>query len=212
MLETSPRRGGRPSRQEAEQLGEKILAVATDLFLTQGYGATSIEALAQRAGISKRTFYHRFPDKAALFGAVVHRLIGNLKPPANVPLFEGGSVEDILRRIAPMMLEAATHPNILALQRLIVSEALRFPELAAALAAEGASSWAITQIAAVLNRDRDGRSPPLVSAEFAAAQFMQMVIAAPQRRALGLGTPMTAAEHEDWAQRSVDLFLAGWRS
>jgi hypothetical protein len=39
---------------------------------------------------------------------------------------------------------------------------------------------------------------------------MQMVMAAPQRRALGLGTPLTPAELDDWAQRSVDLFLAGW--
>ncbi|HET6307753.1 MAG TPA: helix-turn-helix domain-containing protein, partial [Rhodopila sp.] len=68
---TPNRRGGRPSREQAALLGDRILDVATELFLAEGYGATSIEAVAQRARISKRTFYHRFPDKAALFDAVL---------------------------------------------------------------------------------------------------------------------------------------------
>ena len=75
------RRGGRPSRVEAEQLGERILDAATALFFTAGYGATTIEAVAKRARISKRTFYHRFDDKSALFSAVVHRTIDRLRPP-----------------------------------------------------------------------------------------------------------------------------------
>ena len=44
---------------------------AMDLLLTHGYGATSIEAIARRARVSKRTFYHRFPDKPALTSAVI---------------------------------------------------------------------------------------------------------------------------------------------
>src|ERR1700704_1353334 len=70
-----PRRGGRPSRKQAARLGERIVDAATHLFLAHGYGATSIEAVARRARVSKRTFYHRFPDKPALFAAVVHRII-----------------------------------------------------------------------------------------------------------------------------------------
>ena len=47
-----------------------IFDAATELFLTHGYGATSIEAVAQRVRISKRTFYHRFDDKAALLARI----------------------------------------------------------------------------------------------------------------------------------------------
>jgi hypothetical protein len=36
-----------------------------------------------------------------------------------------------------------------------------------------------------------------------------MVLTIPQRRALGLGRPMTAAELEGWARAVVDLFLDG---
>src|SRR5215472_1502451 len=41
------RRGGRPSQEEAARLADHILEVATELFLAEGYGATSIEAVAQ---------------------------------------------------------------------------------------------------------------------------------------------------------------------
>src|SRR5579859_2837038 len=119
-LAGEPRRGGRPSKVEAEQLGDRILDVATELFLAEGYGATSIESVARRAGIAKRTFYARFTDKAALFAAVVHRIVERLRPPADVPLFEGDDCEAVLRRLARLMLRAALMPEALALSRLIV--------------------------------------------------------------------------------------------
>src|ERR1700690_2682765 len=92
------RRSGRPSRAEALLLRERILKVATELFLEEGYGSTSIESVAARAGISKRTFYDRFEDKAALFAAVVHRIIDEIRPPQNVPLLSGGTLPEILKR------------------------------------------------------------------------------------------------------------------
>ncbi len=78
--------GGRPSRLESAQLSDRILNVATALFLGHGFGATSIEAVARRAGISKRTFYHRFRGKEMLFEAVVRRLIERWTPPFDAAL------------------------------------------------------------------------------------------------------------------------------
>jgi TetR/AcrR family transcriptional regulator, mexJK operon transcriptional repressor len=202
-----PRRGGRPSREAAALLGEHILDVATELFLAEGYGATSIEAVAQRARISKRTFYHRFPDKAALFDAVVRRIVQRIRPPPSTPLYEGGSLEVILRRLARLLLRAALAPTALALNRLIVAEAQRFPELAAIAAREGTRADAVNHIAALLEREA-GAGP---RARFAAEQFLQMVITLPQRRALGLGQPMTEAELDAWADDCVDLLLDGCR-
>src|SRR5271169_5249886 len=92
-------RGGRPSRAEALRLRERILAAATELFLAEGYGLTSIEAVATRAAVSKRTFYDRFENKAALFAAVVHCIIDNIRPPPEVPLVAGATLKDILSRI-----------------------------------------------------------------------------------------------------------------
>ena len=50
------RRGGRPTRAEAAQLGDKILDAATALFLSRGFGATSIEAIAARLAKTPKRF------------------------------------------------------------------------------------------------------------------------------------------------------------
>jgi TetR/AcrR family transcriptional regulator, mexJK operon transcriptional repressor len=182
------------------------------LFLADGYGATSIEAVAQRARISKRTFYHRFPDKAALFAAVVHRIIEGLRPPTDTPLYEGGSLEEVLQRLARLMLRAVLMPVALALNRLMVAEAQRFPELAAIVAREGGRAELVGQIIALLEREVRAGGIAIDRPAFAAEQFLQLVVASPQRRALGLGTPMTEAELETWADDCVNLFLNGCRS
>jgi AcrR family transcriptional regulator len=204
-------RGGRPSREDAEKLGEKILAVATELFLSEGYGGTSIETVARRAGIAKRTFYHRFPDKAALFAAVVRGVMGRLRPSDDTSLFVGTTLEEILLRLAQVILRATLAPEALGFFRLIISEASRFPELAAIVSSVGASEEGIVRIGALLERfGAAGAGSPL-TARFAASQFLFMVLVMPQRRALGLGTPMTTAELDAWAKDTVTLFLNGWR-
>jgi TetR/AcrR family transcriptional regulator, mexJK operon transcriptional repressor len=211
ITDANPRRGGRPSREEAALLGERILDVATELLLAAGYGATSIEAIAQRAGISKRTFYYRFPDKAALFAAVVHRIIQGLRPPAGTPLYEGEGLDEILRRLARLLLRAALAPMALALNRLMIAEAQRFPELAAIAAREGSRTEVVGQIAAMLDREARAGRLAIDRTEFAAEQFLQMVISQPQRRALVLGQSMIEIELEAWADDCVDLFLNGCR-
>jgi TetR/AcrR family transcriptional repressor of mexJK operon len=207
----APRRAGRPSREQAQRLGERILDVATALFLARGYGATSIEAVAQRAGISKRTFYHRFADKPTLFGAVLHRIVDRLRPPASMPLVEGVDLREVLERLAGLILRAALTPQAVALHRLIVGESGRFPKLAAVVAAESGTAEAIRLIAGVLEREAHAGKLALDDPAFAAEQFLYMVMATPQRRAAGLGVPLTRAEIDAWPRKVVNLFLNGCR-
>ena len=203
------RRGGRPSREASEQLGELILDAATELFLSHGFGATSIEAVARRVRISKRTFYHRFSGKQALFAAVVHRIIKRLRPAAGIPLVAAGELRANLERLATLILRAALSPQAIALHRLIVGESARFPELAKVLAREGAAEEAITLIAGILECEAKAGRIELDDIGFAARQFLQMVIALPQRRAMGLGAPMSARELAVWPQKVTALFLDG---
>jgi AcrR family transcriptional regulator len=206
-----PRRGGRPSLEQAALLGDRILDVAADLFLTEGYGATSIEAVAQHAGISKRTFYHRFSDKAALFDAVLRRIIQGIKAAPDAPIFEGGDLSQVLRRLARLAVRASVAPTTLALTRLMLTEAQRFPELAAVVAREGSRGDAVRQITALLERESCAGRLAINRPEFAAEQFLSLLMTVPQRRAMGLGTPMTGAELDCWADDCVNLFLNGCR-
>jgi AcrR family transcriptional regulator len=209
--DASPRRGGRPSKAEAERLGEHILDIATELFLAEGYGATSVEAVAQRARVAKRTFYARFGDKAGLFAAVVHRIVERLHPPANVPLLQGDSCEAKLRHLARLALAAALTPQALALNRLLLAESSRFPELTGVVGRERASVSVARDIAALLERERAAGRLLVAKPLFAAGHFIQMVIGEPQRRAHGLGAPMSGAELDLWAADTVELFLYGCR-
>lgn len=206
------RRGGRPSREAAARLGARILDIATELFLTHGYGATSIEDIARAARISKRTFYHRYPDKRALFGAVITRIVNGLRPANADALFgDHGPLDEALLRLARAILHAALSPQAVALYRVIVAEAARFPDIAAVVGQQGRSQAAVTQIAALLAHHDAASSATATAREFAAAQFLQMVMAAPLRRALGLGEPMTEAGLDAWARDTVALFLNGYR-
>jgi TetR/AcrR family transcriptional regulator, mexJK operon transcriptional repressor len=205
------RHGGRPSHVQALQLRERILEVATELFLTEGYGATSIEAVAERAGVSKRTFYHRFNNKAALFAAVVHRIIEQIRPPPGVPLLEGATLHKILRRLAGLILRAALSPQAIALHRLVTAESLRFPNLTRAVYDEGWAREATALIGDLLARELRGTRLTAELRSFAAMQFLHMLVTLPQRRIMGLGLPMTPRELEAWAESAVNLFLNGCR-
>lgn len=205
------RRGGRPSQAEAARLRERILAAATGLFLAEGYGTTSIEAVAAQAGISKRTFYHRFDNKAALFAAVVHRIIQQIRPPPEVPLLEGSNLHNILRRLAGLILGAALSPPAIALHRLVTAESARFPNLARAVYDEGWAHEATRLIGDLLARELRGVRLSAQMRHFAAMQFLHMVATLPQRRIMGLGQPLTPRELDQWAENAVRLFLNGCR-
>ena len=202
--------GGRPSRLESARLSDRILDVATVLFLGAGFGATSIEAVAKRAGISKRTFYHRFSGKEMLFEAVVRRMIERWTPPFDAGLLQTPSLETALRRSAEHMLKVALTPEALALHRMVIAEARRFPELARILHELGAAAGVERLSREFERRIATGEMRPMDS-QFAAEEFILMVVIGPQRRALGLGPPLRAPELGRWIADSVDLFLDGCR-
>lgn len=203
--------GGRPSRVESAQLSDRILDVATMLFLGDGFGATSIEAIAKRAGISKRTFYHRFRGKEELFEAVVRRMIARWAPPFDATLLDAPSIAEALERVAEYMLRVALTPHALALHRMMVAEGQRFPALARILHEVGAATgieWLGRYFQQCLVRGDIGAVDP----DFAAEQFIMMVITGPRRRALGLGALLSPTELQRWTTDTVRLFLDGCRS
>lgn len=52
----------------------RIVEIATDLFTSAGYDATSIDSVLAKSGISRGALYHHFKDKAALFEAVLESI------------------------------------------------------------------------------------------------------------------------------------------
>ncbi|MGB8403252.1 MAG: helix-turn-helix domain-containing protein [Mycobacterium sp.] len=48
---------------------ERLVLAAVDLFTEQGYDATTVAQIAERAGVTKSTFFRHFPDKRELLVA-----------------------------------------------------------------------------------------------------------------------------------------------
>ena len=55
---------------EDERRGQ-LVAVAGEIFLRKGYRATTMDDIAQRAGMSKKTVYQIFAAKSELFEALL---------------------------------------------------------------------------------------------------------------------------------------------
>lgn len=81
----------------AEARRSAVLDAAQMLALKHGLRGTSMEAIARQAGIAKPTLYAYFPDKPAVFAAVLERLIGAWRLEFKAALRSDG---DVVQRIA----------------------------------------------------------------------------------------------------------------
>lgn len=156
--------------------------------------------------MSKRTFYARFAGKEAVFLAVVQRLIGAWLTGFDAAVEGASSLDAALLAAGRRMLAVALTPSALALHRLMVAEAGRFPELAAALRDAGARTG-VERVGRVLHAHRPDDDPARLA--FLAEQFQHLVLAGPQGRAVGLGKSLDAEALDAWCRDSVALFLRG---
>jgi len=96
----------------------RILDAAEALFARQGFAATTIKAIGAEAGVNPALLYYYFPDKAALYHAVLERRIGGFARrigtslPADLPPLE--ALAFLLRGYGAMMREAPVFPRLLA--------------------------------------------------------------------------------------------------
>ena len=67
--------------ERSERSRKQILDSSLKLFSHKGYGATSVNDIADEAGLSKGNVYHHFPDKEAIFRALLDRYFQALSEP-----------------------------------------------------------------------------------------------------------------------------------
>ncbi len=201
---------GRPTAADAVLLEASILREATACFLRDGYAATSIEAMAKACSVAKRTIYARWPGKPALFRAVLERLMtewfaisGEWTPAA--------SLEPSLHEAARGIMAVALTPDAVALYRLLIAESARFPELPRMMREAGANAGS-ARVAVLLQAAIVRGEVADHDTVFAAEQFMHLLLAGPQRRALGLGEELDNEQTSAWRDKTIRLFLGGLNS
>jgi len=113
---------GREGKREA------ILEAARKVFLDIGFGATSMDAIAVAAKVSKQTVYNHFGSKEELFAAMVRSACDRM-----LTVFEeaakSGKPEVTLRAIARQIVSKVLDRDRQSLYRILMAEGQRFPEL-----------------------------------------------------------------------------------
>jgi len=122
-------------RERARQARDQIIGVAADLFLSGGYAATTVAAIATQARVSVETIYKGFGGKPGLVRAIVERGLAGAGPvpaeqrsdqirdtepdPRRILQAWGAFVTEIAPRTAPILLlardAAAGDPELAAL-------------------------------------------------------------------------------------------------
>jgi AcrR family transcriptional regulator len=207
---TMRRGAGRPTAEQAEARQEELLDAALEEFLAHGFELTTIEMIAARISMTKRTVYARYADKASLFRGAVQRAIERQIVPQHVlEGFDKGDLTETLASIARLRIGQVMTPNGLRLQRIINTESYRFPEIFTANFEQSARP-VIDFVAGLLDRAiAAGQIAPTDSA-LAASAFMSMVISG-QVRAIVSGRPLTEAEMDRKINFTVRLLLDGLR-
>jgi TetR/AcrR family transcriptional repressor of mexJK operon len=216
-LERTIRRGGgRPTREEAEVRDVRLLDVATRLFMERGFDSTSIDAVAEAAGVSKPTVYARYHDKRDLFAAVLRGRIRKWLAPLSAAA-EAQAIEDSPKSIKTTLHELSRHlvaytlaPEARALQRILSAQAVQFPELAKLANEEG---WLrmVRGVSSILRQSAARGQIKVDNPELAADMFLNLVLGHSKRLALyGIAAdPETEERHR---KAAVDFFLSGIRT
>ena len=105
MTRPAKRRGRRPG--SAGETRETILSAARDLFLQNGYDATSIRSVATRAKVDPALVHHYFEDKADLFATSIRAPV---RPDLIVKTALEGPRERIGENLVTLALTALEEP------------------------------------------------------------------------------------------------------
>jgi TetR/AcrR family transcriptional repressor of mexJK operon len=206
-----------PTREEAETRDVRLLDVATRLFMERGFDGTSIDAVAEAAGVSKSTVYARYHDKRDFFAAVLRGWIRRRLAPVSAAAAEAEATETSPKSIKTTLHELSRHavahtlaPEAGALQRILSAQAVQFPELAKLANEEG---WlrAVRGVASILRQSAARGHIKVDDPELAADMFLNLVLGHPKSLAFySIATDPETAERNRKA--AVDFFLSVIRS
>lgn len=184
---------------------ERILAAARKIFLDGLPEHATMDAVAQQAGMSKKTIYREFKSQVELLGALLIENVadmGSFPPPKH-----GDDIELELYGVLVRMITNMTNPRSVALGRLLVSEIRRYPELLTASKPKGFPREMLA----------DWLSAPAVRAKYtiedpddAAAMLFGMVMQdSGFRLVVDVSATMPLHLIETRARRAVQIFLRG---
>jgi AcrR family transcriptional regulator len=201
-------RTGSPDKRAA------IARAALQVFARQGYSRTSVDTIAEQAGVSKRTIYDYYGDKQRLFLAVVEETM-TAQAEAFERLLAGtlGAVDDLRTALVAFGREFATaiarSPERAAVMRLMIAESGHFPALLRTWRPVGAAQQALAErLAQLAEQGLLDIADPVTAAEHLGV----LVTGAVNSRSLFGAVPIDDAEIERIVTGGVDVFLRAYQA
>jgi TetR/AcrR family transcriptional repressor of mexJK operon len=196
----------------SEQKRRQILQAAFRLFLRHGFEATTMDAIAREAGVSKATVYAHAKNKQELFAGIVAGRAALIYGSVELQGAESAAPEDALNRFARHFIQLILSPEAQGIYRLVVAEAPRNPELGRIFFEQGPR--AVTQrLAAILEAQVKTGHLDIDDPLAAAQEFLGMLHGKFHLPCvLGVAGQPPVAELERAAERVVRTFLKVYRS
>ncbi|WP_371420012.1 TetR/AcrR family transcriptional regulator [Tardiphaga sp.] len=205
-------RGGRPTKSAAIERDLRLLDCATELFLERGFDATSIDAVAEAARVSKPTVYGQYVDKRGLFEAVLKREIGRWIAPLaaaaeitrtgkNVASFEKQLVE-----LGRQLIATSASKGANAVVRILAAQSASFPELGELAFREGWSR--LTGRVEHLFDEMAGKGLCKVDSAAAAEAYLSIVVSSAMRSII-YRRPIDVEADEKRMRAAVRILFGG---
>jgi len=194
----------------SEQKRRQILEAAGRLFLNQGFEATTMDAIAREAGVSKATVYAHARNKQDLFAAIVQGKSSLVYQSVDAAEAAALGAEQALALFARRFMEVIMAPEAQCMYRVVVAEAPRNPELGRIFYEKG-PQVVIARLATIIAAGASAGELEVDDSEIAAQEFLGLI----QGRfhlpcILGTLGEMSAVEREQAAGRVVRTFLRAY--
>lgn len=198
---------GRPKDLDKRQA---ILDAAKCLFLQLGFEGSSMDAIAQEAGVSKLTVYNHFNDKESLFIAAVENYCENQLPTLDFDLKPDMAVETALSRVARRFQSIIYSKEGLELHRLMCSMTQHNPPLVQQFFAAGPAR-VYRHMICLLEQAHAQHKLAITDSQQAAEHFFSLFSGYRHLRVLfDLDPAPDAAQQQQLAQHNIALFVRAY--
>jgi TetR/AcrR family transcriptional regulator of autoinduction and epiphytic fitness len=188
-----------------------VISAAIEEFIAAGFDATSMDRIAARASVSKRTVYNHFPSKEALFAEILRQL-WDASHTGEAPAYRADRpLRAQLLELLVRKLSLLNNDAFLSLARVAIATGIHSPERARDMVARlGEREEDLTVWVRAAAADGRLRTPDPV---FAAQQLQGLVKAFAFWPQVTMGQPtLTDDEQQKVADSAADMFLARFAS
>jgi TetR/AcrR family transcriptional regulator, mexJK operon transcriptional repressor len=197
-----------PSKRLAARR-QAFLAAARQVFEKKGFAEATLDNVVALSGGSRQTLYALFGGKQGLFEAIISDTCETIFQGLTPEKLAKRATDEVLKEVGTRFLAIVTSPSCLSLQRLVVAEAARIPELAHRFWKRGPGRGRAF-LAEFFDRQIERGLLQMPNSRAGAEYFLEMLSGTVRLQCLiGLREPPNPQEIDEIVQGAVAQFING---